>query len=1129
MADSTSHPLLDLLLRLISVQELVRQQFRPGLRPTPQSLAALAEDFTADYEVVDGYTRKAVSIRTPQPSTAAIAFDPGLAVATDDAGLRYRDSGFARFFTLNDDGAAVETLLHQQRLVAPASGKPSALDYEHHVRPGQGIKPAPRFDMLAGSAGRLLAKVEREDSFYFMALTPPDPDLAFSKLNVYHHVRSRMDDPTQKEIVGIPTHYTKNCLVRVPDGERSNPTREKFLERFKAARTPHLADYWRDHTFLHGLEFPLLIQIIESRVQAVEFTPNVWHWIDSRVAPDKAAPPDVIPSRKSMTYARTKGGILTVSSTEEAKVEQVLGLGVGHVFPFENWTPHAGGEIGCLDYVLHDPAMKELFHELLTQGRVENFFEDRWNKIGDNFTAFFQDIISGLTGFVPGGVDVIETAPRPRFARSQRPVNYRGVGSFIIQSVHGPMHDKDGYNDGTVNYYKLVSFVDEKTNHGPGKDAPWSFGLMFIDEQTAPTGRWRLAHPMDSEQFGDAKRGLRPLEDVMNLLFTKLANDEHFAGEQPRNFVDEKGTPLFRQGQFWCPFAVGVARRESALATAKQISAVTALEPFRPGTERDWVIYTVNCTYSTMDKTWRMRRLKDERGAAVRALVFPENRPGNWSAVVGEGRRDRTWASMDDARRVALQNDEPVADTVWLPQSLLLREDLTLMATGSRSVGGVVVDGYWYQRYLPYNAEMPAAPATAQAAPPEYADHPWKFMSTSAGLIAKKFQHFGVYREVESRTQAFLVKPVSGSLDELPMDARIAEGDVWRVAENSPDLSITLPKIHFEKLLDFALKAADLWHVLEFLDPLRALFVFAIESGALEPEHKYEPASRFNDHTRFRVLNRPHVGLVLVWADKRDDDLPDVKLPDGNVVLVNERTQAQITVDFAADFPGGPVVIPTGGASSESDPATLPVLQQSPRVLMKTQIRWPELHTPGVKHVRVETKVRQPQLPDSLGGGSFGTRRIEEIEVTVTTDSRVTHGEMLRDFWRLSIAYVNPKFEGLFMSHPGGAVTRVAEVSVVDRMEILESADDDPDGLTRFRLRISGDALLGGDHIEALSASGAVTFGTSIWFENIVEAPATPDSVEFVVRDLDQLVVLEGIVRPFPIPGGIDLGNLFPR
>ena len=258
---------------------------------------------------------------------------------------------------------------------------------------------------------------------------------------------------------------------------------------------------------------------------------------------------------------------------------------------------------------------------------------------------------------------------------------------WLYRFLNGPIFDSDGYIDGTCTYYALVQLKADVAGPG-GTTAAWasrrhSYGLLYIDEQTYFTQRWRLAHPEDHE----------------GLTFA-LVHGLH--ATTPALYED------WSLSKFWCPFRRGHAGARSRLAVSRQVILVNGEDP----ETREAILYSVNFTYPTIDRTWRWRRLPAE------ARYFKDE--GDAAAEVVPAAR---------------------GDSVY-PQTVRLRGDMTihLKGTARRRVGPVV------SAYLPATSELvPVAHRRgSDGRPLRPFEHRWKFLPEGVFRGADQFSHFGV-------------------------------------------------------------------------------------------------------------------------------------------------------------------------------------------------------------------------------------------------------------------------------------------------------------------------------------------------------------------------------------------------
>jgi hypothetical protein len=295
-------------------------------------------------------------------------------------------------------------------------------------------------------------------------------------------------------------------------------------------------------------------------------------------------------------------------------------------------------------------------------------------------------------------------------ANAHRHTHYEDIYGTEISS--GPDHylvgsilDRGGFWDGTCNFYLLCQLkpdheIEAETRQS-GK-SPNAFGILWMDEQSYFSERWRLLSPKDNlwgplRAWGLAaalRRGLT----LENLRY------------QWTHPVEE---------QFWCPFQAGCITRDSRMAVSKYVVLVTGkvLEdrPGRPGKERH-EIYSIAMNWGGMDWSWRWRLLPD-----VKVNFNDDLDP---QTVVGSEVLPKTIAIRPDM-------------TIHLKGSKAFvrgRRDRTFhpgrIVRGEREI--TVKVGRWYQRYLPAdNWEVPKADAHALngGKPSSGYTHPWKFMS----------------------------------------------------------------------------------------------------------------------------------------------------------------------------------------------------------------------------------------------------------------------------------------------------------------------------------------------------------------------------------------------------------------
>jgi hypothetical protein len=359
--------------------------------------------------------------------------------------------------------------------------------------------------------------------------------------------------------------------------------------------------------------------------------------------------------------------------------------------------------------------------------------------------------------------------------------------AYLYRVANGPIRDGDGYIDGTCNYYALV-----RLRNG-------TYRLLYLDEQMFASQRWRLVDPDDD-------RGL-------SFAIAKALRNE-------------PGRYDWNPATYWCPFRAGKIGPRSRLAAARQVLLVTGSDPT--------VIYGINFSWSSIDRTWRWRTLPP---AATARTYDP----------------------------IAVGGAEPDIPTnqgaCVYPQTIRLREDLTIHLGGAApGASGQVERGRWYQRYLPASLQLTPIRTDLPAGGPNTAaqQHHWKFLPEDVFRRADRFSHFGVYAEVDSRTQYYPVTPASAA------DAnQLAAGEAGVWIDNGGQL--TVPAWSFP------------WHG---------------EPAGFQPK---SPPSMYNPQTRLRIVQRG-ARWIAMHHDKRDDDLLGFDNLPKSVVLTNGSLRATVTL-----------------------------------------------------------------------------------------------------------------------------------------------------------------------------------------------------------------------------------------
>jgi hypothetical protein len=294
-----------------------------------------------------------------------------------------------------------------------------------------------------------------------------------------------------------------------------------------------------------------------------------------------------------------------------------------------------------------------------------------------------------------------------------KPGDFTSNYAELYRVMNGPIADLDGYNDGTCNFYVLAQLTDG------------TFALLYMDEQSYFSQRWRLVGP-------DDRTGL-----MFALSVDLHANPDMYGWDRAK---------------FWSPFDDRLIGPRSRLAVAAQVVLVTGDPPDGSAPH----IYSINCSWGTTDRTWRHRALP----ASV-VQYFDGGATARGDEPVG--------------LPPPPPNSQARPDSVY-PQTIRLRGDMTIQLKGTH--GDEI--GRWCQRYLPASNEpVPYGDElVAGRVPYRGYEHPWKFLTETAFAHADRFSHFGVYADADSRMKYY---PVDVSAqDAQTLDAvAAADPNAW--------------------------------------------------------------------------------------------------------------------------------------------------------------------------------------------------------------------------------------------------------------------------------------------------------------------------------------------------------------
>lgn len=498
--------------------------------------------------------------------------------------------------------------------------------------------------------------------------------------------------------------------------------------------------------------------------------------------------------------------------------------------------------------------------------------------------------------------------------------------------------------------------------------------------------------------------------------------------------------------QFWCPFRTGHIGPRSRMAVAAQVILVTGEHP----TSQTAELYSINFSFGTLDRSWHWRRFP----AAARYF----DGTSLWTPVT---------TSLAGDERVP-----PGSDACVYPQTVRLREDMTICVQGRGPSRGGVEVGCWYQRYLP---------STTTTLPPQALLGPGQESAACASLQAQ-------IRELEDKQQVLLelktelnprdpenrleiarlnreIKAIAAQIDALKQE-RTRLGCGAPISGERPSAGYS----HAWKFLPQSLFAlADRFShfgVYDTVDSRSQYYLVSGDAALLEAGQagawiddagqltidaypfrfdwmrlpwppKVPPAtapkarpSLFNPDVRLRIVRRGAQWIAMHW-DKRDDDLmPFARLPQR--VTLKFRRGPELK-DGAGSLPDATITLAPGNSWIKQPPG-----------VRSAYFKWET------------TPTRQP------------------IAVLGFVPSRAQTG--LDNVWRVRAAALDPA--------TGQAI------SLIDAF-----AENFTPAGTAFERRWSPSTEEYHRLREYCSADGAARYATSVWFENAVGHVSVSDDV----------------------------------
>lgn len=417
----------------------------------------------------------------------------------------------------------------------------------------------------------------------------------------------------------------------------------------------------------------------------------------------------------------------------------------------------------------------------------------------------------------------------------------------LYRLANGPIQDIGGWVDGTCIYYLLVrlpfleqddldrlnSLLESHDETDIENDAFRNrYAVLWVDEQQAFTERWRALDFLETEYES-------PVKPVSAL----VKNAEEYD---------------FHTSRFLNPFKEGFIRPFSQMAVARQVVIVNGYTRRKDQPGKHY-LYSINFSWPTMDRSWRRRGLPPN--VSVRLL------PRGISELEYEQHMDAT------------------VDSIY-PQTLRLREDMTIHLRGTMLVNDSLLKGRWVQKYLPADGQGVPSENTLQHGSKEERDeasytHAWQFYEEETFLkMHQMYSHFGVYECVDSRCQFYKIEILSHknvSMETVPdltwIDTEKAlKVDRWEINYKNAGavLDMALGTIPLTTLVAVVVGLATQ----SVVAALIAFFVFILIELGISLFVIFESksfTSLYEDRLRFKIVDTAALGHLMFYFDKRED------------------------------------------------------------------------------------------------------------------------------------------------------------------------------------------------------------------------------------------------------------------
>lgn len=304
-------------------------------------------------------------------------------------------------------------------------------------------------------------------------------------------------------------------------------------------------------------------------------------------------------------------------------------------------------------------------------------------------------------------------------------------------AIAGPIEDGGGFCDGMCNFYVLCKIkIAPQFSILPqffAAHTKLTYAILWIDEQTYFCERWRLVGFKDQAWYNLRAWGIASVYSSFNV--DSLQYWSPF--ETSWWWDDSHITDESRLGVSKHTLVVNGRGRIRALHPDNDHEEVPPADRNRPAFHP--VLYSVNFTFATSDRTWRWRGYPCPAAAGT-----------DWTESGG---------------------------AICLPETVRIREDMTIYLKGNNEAS---VCGYWYQKYLPAdNTVVPDSGHLNIIGMPDYSYmHGWSFAEQGVFEAADRYSNLGVHARVDSRSQYYLL-----DIDEndLPEDF---ESVPWRDADS---------------------------------------------------------------------------------------------------------------------------------------------------------------------------------------------------------------------------------------------------------------------------------------------------------------------------------------------------------